>query len=1065
MNDPTELLINNDAGVLDADREGSLRDVFEYHVEQALSQEGDGPRSVRIDIGSGFVFLSGFAETADLFRALAETDLLRPVDDDGWGTRAPIRVLMGAETNVATKKFLTGSVTNDFNAYSSETLDLLRRLVADGVIEFRTYLDRPYHAKMYSFYFDSSVPEHVWAGSANFTAGGLSNNIEICVPVGTTGEARELYRKWFDELWGKASSDLDILKVIDEVDSSDHLYYPPKTFFSKLIGILDKQYLLDDESGVSNDILLEFQNLSYYIVMERLQKYGGYLLANSVGLGKSYVACQAMRTYLSQLPGRDCLVVAPSNLLSEDEWKGYLAEFEIEDRVDLLSMGELQKTPYQERESDDFYFDHREYAERYSLVVVDEIHNYRNNSNRRKNLENIIDGNTDADCLFLSATPINLGTEDLFQIIDLLYRGHAVYKFEDQGIRELYDRTRREIKSLDAEYPDKQSLEQVEKIEQELTLKISWRIVREYFEEDLRELGGSNTYSEPEIGEIAFDYTVGQKKNIFDNIVPFLEGLHYEPAKLWDGREYQDEKNLTFWYKWQLYKRLESSLFAFYKSIRNLRNRFYVYATAINQHDLSYEDEELMPGIDSRYEKLVDDERLRTVVKSYNSLDDETATAVLGRLRDDLAEIDAMLDRLKSEVGEMESVPYTHDPKLGELRKILSENDDKNRPTIVFSEWKDTIEYLYRSLETDVERIGYVHGSSPRSKERAVSEFQNGEIDVLLTTDMLAEGVNLPRADSIVNFDLPYNPVLLVQRAGRALRITNPKQIFVYNFRPDESVDMELELYDRLNLRMKTILDVVGLDFVVWMMDEKRVEEIHEEEREEYLEHYDEYRTRVATTNPDELVSDTVPEESKLDRTLRRAINAYGITDDTVDRLSGEIKRPMYTLLEGRPGLFAVARSGDRVRTINEVRDTVTGTRDADRGLTESDRESLDRLMEQARKETLRQRTSKRDLSSDVDTLISDIDECRYRLDSPEMKSSLSSITELLADDIYQPEEVERIRIAVDEIMEVPDIFKSIDDQIEQRDLWGELEQLSQKLPNERSIKLKALIKYCGDER
>jgi len=73
---------------------------------------------------------------------------------------------------------------------------------------------------------------------------------------------------------------------------------------------------------------------------------------------------------------------------------------------------------------------------------------------------------------------------------------------------------------------------------------------------------------------------------------------------------------------------------------------------------------------------------------------------------------------------------------------------------------------------------------------------------------------------------LPYNPVVLVQRAGRALRITNPKKLLIYNFKPEEDIDKELEIYNRLEVRLKTILDIIGLDFIVWLMDEKMVEKI-----------------------------------------------------------------------------------------------------------------------------------------------------------------------------------------------------------------------------------------------
>lgn len=443
---PFERIIDNNAEILEDQKEGSVRDVLEYYVKKVIENEEENGLKFRMDIGTGYLFFSGFKETADLLQDLIDKDLLTNIQEEDWDSEAPIRVVMGPETSEITKDILTSLIKDDISKYQDSAVELLKKLIEDNLIEFRVFLDRKFHAKIYNFYQSSKYPDDIWAGSANFSKGGLSNNIELSIPMHTTSARRELFREWFDELWKQSTQDLDVLEIIDEVEEHSFLKYHPRIFFSKLIKLLNKDYLLQEEKTCTDNILLDFQNLSYYIVMERLQKYGGYILANSVGLGKSYVACQAIRSYQRENPDKKCLIVYPPRVKSE--WETYVKEeFEIFDSVDMISMGKLQKTPYEDRE-DDYYFDHRDFAEEYSLIVVDEIHHYRNPSNRTKNLKSIISSNPQADSLFLSATPVNLGSEDLFNIIDLFYRGENVHKFENQGLRELYDRTRQDVKKI-----------------------------------------------------------------------------------------------------------------------------------------------------------------------------------------------------------------------------------------------------------------------------------------------------------------------------------------------------------------------------------------------------------------------------------------------------------------------------------------------------------------------------------------------------------------------------------------------------------------------------------------
>ncbi|MBE0525148.1 MAG: DNA/RNA helicase, superfamily II, partial [Methanosarcinales archaeon] len=839
MNNILSKVVDNYAAVIEDGKEGAVREIFEYYAAKCIETPSDF--GLRMDIGTGYLFFSGFKESYNIFNDLKVNDILKNVaDDEKWDSKAPIRVVMGRETSKFTKEILLSIIRDNISNFNDETVELLENLVKNDLIEFRVFLDRKFHVKIYNFYLRSSIPDDIWAGSANFTKAGLTDNIELCIPMQTTSETRELFRDWFDALWGMASKDLNMLAIIENVKESKYIYLHPMNFFTKLIHLLNKMYLLEDEVEGDENILLEFQNLSYYIVMERLQKYGGYILANSVGLGKSYVAAQAMKAYLKQNPDKRCLLIYPPRM--ETEWKGYLEEFGIFDHMDMISMGILQKPPY--GDADEGVFDHRTYSDKYSLIVADEAHHYRNENNRRQNIQNLIKSNGNAEVLLLTATPVNLSSKDLFSLVDLFYQGENVSRFEGQGLRELYDTTSRELK--DSKYElNKDLLEKIKRIEKELNLKITWRIVQDHFKEDLWKLSGEKLkYEEPDTREVSFTYPDEYKEKIFDNIITFLANLKYEPAKLWDGQGYKDDKNLQFWYKWQLYKRLESSLYAFYKSVYYLKIRFALYRETLEKGVwIDRDNLDTLPFElgKQEYRAVIDETRHRVIFDSFHEQDSSIQEQILANHSSDLALIDEMLNTLKEVFGELEEIPYKDDKKIQNLKEILQDNLRDGKPTIVFSQYKDTIDYLYKSLNGDIEKIDYIHGASDKSKDKLIERFQKGDVDIILTTDILSEGVNIPRAVSVINFDLPYNPVLLVQRAGRALRITNPKKLLIYNFKPETEIDKELDLYEKLDLRLKTILDIVGLDFIVWLMDEKDIKEIHEAEKQQYLEKFGEY--------------------------------------------------------------------------------------------------------------------------------------------------------------------------------------------------------------------------------
>lgn len=1082
MKDIGNRVIDNNAGLLEEDKEGSVLDVFEHYLTKAI--EGTRENSFRMDIGTGFLFFSGFESVSDKFKELLDTDSVSQIDDAEWGTEAPIRVVMGPETSNRTKSILLSLVTDQVIEYNDEAIAVLQQFIKNGLVDFRVITERSFHPKLYSFYLRSEVPDDVWAGSANFSKGGLQNNIELSVQMQTGNQDRELFREWFDRLWEHGEDDLDVLEVIENVQQSDYIYQPPSVFFSKLIRYLNRDYLLDSSVSSDGSPLLEYQNLTYTIVMERLQRYGGYILSNSVGTGKTYVAAQTAATYHRRSSNREILVVAPSSVT--DEWEEVFDEFNLGSETEFLSMGMLQKQPLDEATDGDRVFDYRDYTDRFSLIIVDEAHNFRNDSNRRNNLEDIIRQNSASDVLLTSATPINISPEDLFSLIDLFYRAKRVQQFEQAGLKSHYENTRQELKKLD-KYDELSSslIQNIKKIESELSIKITWRIIQKEFKDDLRELAGDDVeYDDPEITEEEYDYPTRYQSEVFDEIIPFLDQLNYEPSKLWDGQGYQDFDNLIFRHKWRLYKRLESSLKAFHDSIDNLHKRFILYYESIKRDTAMSENDvaSLSTSVDPQEAaNATDFERLETVVTTYRSLDSGLQQTVIRNLKTDINLIEQMLDRITSSFGDTSTAPYPGDRKVSRLQSIVEDKLTDKKPVVIFSQYSDTVEYLYHSLSGEFEGVRRIHGGVSADKEEFVSGFNRGEFDVIITTDMLAEGVNIPRADVIVNFDLPYNPVTLIQRTGRALRITNPKKVEVHSFRPADSIDRELELYEKLDARLDNILDIVGLDFIVWMMDEKKIEQLHEDEREEYLENLDEYNETMASSNPGEIAPEqSPPEETRTDRILRRAIDTYNLTTDDVSAVTPSIRRPIYTVLKSPNGQeqedtdsdaevrkmaladFAIlGETGGNASIWTPLHRSVkSGSNEG--GLTNDDKETIEEIREERQEQYNRERVTAGQLGRAASQLVGQVEEVMGVVSDSEMKETLSLVRERLEADTYTVPQRNTIEDNLSSIQkEDYGWMSNPDSEIRGSPEWQTIIQMSEKgMSKSGESELKAVIKY-----
>ncbi|MFB6199573.1 MAG: helicase-related protein [Candidatus Nanohaloarchaea archaeon] len=1077
-------VVDNNSGILDEEDEASVLNVMEHYADKVIENDG----TFRMDSATGYLFLSGFKELSGKFRELYEDGYLANED------RPSIRIIMGPETSPGTKEFLTSlkNRSKDYlNQYEDEDLELLKELIEENYLEIRVYYRKRFHPKMYIFYVNDNpnYPYAVWGGSANFSSPGLTDNVELCIPFRDTSEKTEKYEIWFNELWKDSSTDFSLLKVIESVEEesdSEYTYLEPKYFFSKLLNVLDdKKYLFKGKGSLQQVSLLEHQYYSYQRVMEGLNRFGGFLLSNSVGTGKSYVASQVMQAY-SSIKDEKCLLIHPSRV--ETEWtgsedeEGYIQKFGIEDSVDTVSMGKLEKPPMSENPERGFELE--DYKDEYSLIVIDEAHHYRNNNYRRSNLEDIILENSNADVLLVTATPVNLGPEDFFNLVDLFYKGRNETNFANAGIKELYDSTKEKIKQKEDLEIDSKTLNKLNELRKELDLRITWRIIQKEFEEDITKIAGADAeYKEPETEAIEYEYGEEYEKVLFSDakdgdgnlvtndegepisrIVYFLEQLNYEPAKMWEEEGYEENKNLLFWYKWQLYKRLESSPYSFLKSLENLRNRFEIYKQGLEQEDyIDRENIDLLPAdLRPKFEELMsssdDIERFKNIIDTYKDFDEDTRNNITDGMDEDKKRIDDLIDEVKNaaEIENIDDTPYQNDEKLDHLKKVLRDNIENGQKTVIFSEWVTTVEYLYESLQGEFEDIEYIHGSSDSNEEEVKELINNGDIDILITSDILKEGVNLPGADCIVNYDLPYNPVALVQRAGRVLRINNPKKIFIKNFKTSGKVDQELELFDTLQVRFDGILQTVGIDFIVWSLEEDKVESFKEREWNAHKETFEEYKDELANKNPEEFIDSEITEGDKFNLLLKKAIDSFSITLEDVDKTSSSTPKPFYTSLSGDYSLLPIYKVGNRFRTPDPEIDDIVPKRD--HKITDKDKEVLQEKKEEARKSVRVQQLSSSTSSRKDSTLIRKLRDIRASFEEQDNKSTINRLISKIQQNSLSSDDKQKVNELIDEV-DNSSSFLSLDEIIEDIGVWEEIEDISTELEVVDEPELLAFLK------
>lgn len=795
----------------------------------------------------------------------------------------------------------------------TETVASIKELIEKGTLEVRVYRKNFLHAKCYIFGSFTSDTAVGIIGSSNFTKNGLTTNTELNAlesdhrivlsePKTESQEIGHLF--WFDSFWNDETTekwDEEFGNIIS-MSTVGHITYSPYEMYIATLWHLYKNEVTE-EITLSTDIsknLYAFQQRNAQLLINKIEKTGLAMLADSVGLGKTITAGAVIKHYLKQ-GARRIYVIAPARLIPQ--WKDDLA-----DKHDLLGGYEL--VSMQDMKSIEDEMSRNKYRA-VDLFIIDEAHNLRNdNSTRHLKILEWFSNNPESKVLLLTATPVNNQLTDFVNQIQLASKGKLdsfpiVYTTsKKREVIDFFEAVKRLVSYIKEKENTNEAIEwdRVNKVmrqglkhflvrstrkgimkdfnggllgndgvvrafptsivkpaeynfsaENDTTVseKISTFIKNEFENYDPRlididKLVSITQRTEHPLDTIKNNSLSSEKTQtgVFTNIFQIILTLGFAPYKylVYDNRfygktpeeikAYQLKPKESFALLSQisihnivrvsLLKRLESSPFALKNSIQNYTNRLTLFNNYLEEgYILSFKD-------------------IAEIVKEYgDDLDEVPKDALEEKIIADPAVYN--LEALKKDIKRDQEIAKI----LIELCEAIEKNDDKlirfvelikkikeetkTKKILIFSFYSDTIKYLEKNLgahlsEPEIKESSFVTGANALDIKEITGRFSptskgfdldatHPEINYLFATDVLSEGQNLQDCPVLINFDLHWNPVRMIQRNGRINRLGSQfKEVYVYNMAPEKRLEVYLKLVKRLEQKINKIANTIGTD-------------------------------------------------------------------------------------------------------------------------------------------------------------------------------------------------------------------------------------------------------------
>jgi superfamily II DNA/RNA helicase len=772
----------------------------------------------------GYFFISGFHRLYPALENVEKIRILVGLQTD----RAAYDLLQRAKeqgelalwSHASSKEQVARDVLNELEK-SADSVDIETGVhkfiewIRSGKLEIKAHPTENLHAKVYIMTFAEGDRDkgRVITGSSNFTQAGLQDNLEFNVELKNRADYDFAIAK-FNELWAAA---VDVSQPYEDtvVNKSPFASFTPYELYLKFLyeyfrNELNRPSELEDMYVPVGFKKLKYQEEAVLNARKVLDEYGGVFLSDVVGLGKTYMAALLAQ----QLDGRH-LVIAPPHLLDRDKrgsWPNVFSDFQVR-QTDFESIGKLDDLLGRD-------------ISKYTNVFIDESHRFRTETTQSyETLAQICRGKR---VILVSATPLNNTPWDILSQVKLFQAGKASNIPNLRNLEAFFTTLAAKLKGLDRQADREFYFQTVqanaketrERVLKFLMVRRTRTEIEKYYGEDMKHQG----LQFPEVKDpVPLFYKFSRQENaIFNETLKLLTAqftyARYTPLLYYEGkmdeRERQGQRNLAKFMKILMVKRLESSFHAFRLTLDRFtrsharviaefkKGNVYISKKHIGKifELLEQDDQE---GIENLLEQ---DKAERLVAKDFSAkfiLDLKADFRILRRIKKMWANV-------------------RRDPKWLAFRDVLrSEQQIRQGKPIIFTESQETAEYLAGCIRDEVEpKTLLFSGKSSEAEHREViANFDanafnpSDDYRILVSTEVLSEGVNLHRSNVVINYDIPWNPTRLIQRVGRVNRVdTKFDTIHTYNFFPTEEGNDAIKLKEAAEAKIHAFIEMLGAD-------------------------------------------------------------------------------------------------------------------------------------------------------------------------------------------------------------------------------------------------------------
>lgn len=896
------------------------------------------------EIASAFDIATGFFEIGSLLALdgkWQKLEKIRILMGDEMTARTRTTLLEGLKAQVIERLDASMESEKEKNDFLTGVGAIVEAIKA-GKLECRVYGKRKFHAKAYITHPRVSVIGSVaLVGSSNFTYPGLTQNIELNVQIRTPGDVSDL-QEWFERHWEQG---VDVSAEVVRVMDRQIAEYTPFHVYTKALQSLFRNREMtpvawDKAESVMYQKLDVYQREAYHSLLKISKNYRGAFLCDGVGLGKTFVGLQLIERLVLKEKKNVVLIVPKSG--RESVWERNIRKHLPMLGGDFTNLVVINHSDLM-RTSDDFPRRIQSIRERADVVIIDEAHHFRNRGLATKDEEirsrywKLYDLIREKQLFLLTATPVNNSLTDFQHLVELFTREDQGAFATRLGIHNIASHfivleksLRNALKGEYGELFDQAGVE-VEKLlfDDKLFREVVVQRSRSYVRKSQEQHGGRDVVfpnkEAPKVVGYSVHKTYGhllgtiekafcKDKPLFAlalyNPIAYAKNLPTEKTKEQSFRENR-QKQVVRLIRLLFLKRFESSIVAFRSSCQTLMVKLIAFLRVNIDQENSVEVR--------RFEKWKSqNEDLLAKIQKEKALLDEEEEAEESEIGDDFIDamqemklsrdeyhVDEIFDETYSDLEtivrllhEMALLDSSHDDKLQSLIKLLKKKDLKGQKVILFTEFMSTARYLKRELiAAGLDGVDEIDSNSKRDRADVIQEFApyynesssskltadgRDEIRILISTDVLSEGLNLQDSTRIVNYDIHWNPVRLMQRIGRVDRRMDPAiekrliadhpeqekergRVHVWNFLPPDELDGLLNLYSRVahkTLRISKVFGIEGRKFLTPDDDFEALKDFnHEYEGEETADErlHLEYQRLIAENPALESLIDAFP--------------------------------------------------------------------------------------------------------------------------------------------------------------------------------------------------------------